>query len=542
MAKRSRGSKGRGGRSKKKAKKGTKQSGPPNDGIPRSFVFCRGETGKSVQRLSLDVRRIMEPNTASRLRIRKTNVLKDFVAMAGPLGVTHMLVFNRTEQGVNMRFLRLPRGPTLTFHIPSYSLIKDVLLSQGRPKSPGTEYKTAPLLVLSGFNKESTLSGMPKGRKHLDLMVTMFQNMFPTIPVDLIDVTAISRCVLITRDPDTEDIFVRHYHIRIRPTGVSSKSLRKITNDHKIPSLQNYEDIADFVINNAGGVGDASESEYDTDAEETMGTVGRVDVSKTSKRTAGGQQAVKLREVGPRLTLQLLRINEGLGHEGEVLFHRYEKKSTEEIKKLQAKKRAAKQLKQARKQEQETNVKRKQELKAEHKQKSLQGMERKKAEDALKKAMAKGEIDDDDAMAAGIDVDDSDIDDAEYYRREVGEDPDADTFTRRGAKRSGAGKARGQAAGGTRAAVDVPKGLKGPKGKTVALTGGAALAKEQACQKSLARKAKNAASGDGRKGRRSKDNGGSRKKPAADNGVTPKSVKLASKGVLKATAFRRKKK
>lgn len=36
------------------------------------------------------------------LQVRKSNVLKDFVHVAGPLGVTHLLVFNRTEVGLNL--------------------------------------------------------------------------------------------------------------------------------------------------------------------------------------------------------------------------------------------------------------------------------------------------------------------------------------------------------------------------------------------------------------------------------------------------------
>lgn len=35
-------------------------------------------------------------------QIRKKNVLKDFVAVAGPLGVTHFMIFNKTPSSVNM--------------------------------------------------------------------------------------------------------------------------------------------------------------------------------------------------------------------------------------------------------------------------------------------------------------------------------------------------------------------------------------------------------------------------------------------------------
>ena len=49
----------------------------------------------------------MEPFTASKLRMRKQNVLKDFVNVAGPLGVTHFMIFNQTDAGTNLVCVRL---------------------------------------------------------------------------------------------------------------------------------------------------------------------------------------------------------------------------------------------------------------------------------------------------------------------------------------------------------------------------------------------------------------------------------------------------
>ena len=43
--------------------------------------------------------------------------MKDFIAMASPLGVTHMMLLSQTDDFVNMRIVRLPRGPTLSFHV-----------------------------------------------------------------------------------------------------------------------------------------------------------------------------------------------------------------------------------------------------------------------------------------------------------------------------------------------------------------------------------------------------------------------------------------
>jgi ribosome biogenesis protein SSF1/2 len=50
------------------------------------------------------------------------------------LGVTHLLLFSRTETGANLRIARTPRGPTLHFKIHSYSLSKNVKNHQKAPK------------------------------------------------------------------------------------------------------------------------------------------------------------------------------------------------------------------------------------------------------------------------------------------------------------------------------------------------------------------------------------------------------------------------
>ena len=66
--------------------------------------------------------------------------------MAGPLGVTHMLLFSRTENGVNLRIARTPRGPTLHFKVHSYSLAKDIKKHQRNPKESLNDFINPPLV------------------------------------------------------------------------------------------------------------------------------------------------------------------------------------------------------------------------------------------------------------------------------------------------------------------------------------------------------------------------------------------------------------
>ena len=73
---------------------------------PHSFVMHRGKTGKSVQELTADFRKVMEPYTATNLKVRPQNVIKDFVNLAGVLNVSHMVMFTRTDRGPYVKFSR----------------------------------------------------------------------------------------------------------------------------------------------------------------------------------------------------------------------------------------------------------------------------------------------------------------------------------------------------------------------------------------------------------------------------------------------------
>ncbi len=128
-----------------------KAAGNSNSGSrePKSMVIRigAGEVGPSVSQLAKDVRAMMEPGTASRLKERKANRLRDYITMAGPLGVTHLLLFSRSETGnTNLRLAITPRGPTLHFRVEKYSLCKDVRKALKHPKGTNKEFLTPPLV------------------------------------------------------------------------------------------------------------------------------------------------------------------------------------------------------------------------------------------------------------------------------------------------------------------------------------------------------------------------------------------------------------
>lgn len=427
---------------KRRRKARTHLKGPSNNsnaGSPKSFVIRSGNVSRSCSTLVNDVRKVMEPNTATRLRERKSNKLRDFLSMCGPLGVSHLMVFSQknardtkpsTSGGsgsrarqqeaignINLRIARAPRGPTVTFRVNKFALAKDVVKSQRRSHAPGGEFQTAPLLVLNNFGSAD---------KHVKLLVSVFQGLFPPIHVQNMHLSEARRIVLLNYNAQTQTIDYRHFLISVRPVGVSKRVRRVIEGSSslnkggakKIPNLASAGDISEYLLgqkisnqgeDNTGFETDASSaSEVDSDVDEDgtprnhvqlpEGYVGRGNVRDT-------QRAVRLRELGPRMELRCVKIEEGIPGAGkdakgssggnEVLWHAYVEKSNAES--IKQRKDIAKkdQERAARRAKQEANVLRK---KAEK--------EANKAQNKKQGATEAVEKDDDD----NVDGDDEDID------------------------------------------------------------------------------------------------------------------------------------
>ncbi|XP_002163125.3 suppressor of SWI4 1 homolog isoform X1 [Hydra vulgaris] len=395
------------GRSSKKKKKTVKPAGEITDNsIPRSFVFNRGEVGVTLQKLIKDIRRLMEPYTATNLKVTKSNVLKDFVHIAGPYGISHFIIFSKTEKSPYMKIVRLPRGPTLTFRINEYSLMKDITSILRRPKTIGQQFKFPPLVVMNNFATEAV---------EMKLMTTVFQNMFPSIKVQKVKLAEIRRCAMFNFDQESGCIDFRHYNIEAIPVGISKGVMKLMKN--KIPNLSSLNDISDLVT----GAAYLSESEGEEPTDSHVTLPQRLPGRGNTK---SGQSAVKLTELGPRLKLELLKIEEGVSG-GEVLYHKYIQKSEEEIKQLKKKKEKERSLKQMRKKQQEANVIKKEKEKEENKSRSLAGMKR-KAEDVENNELSNEE---------DPKVSDSEDDDVEYFKKEVGEEPEQDLLKNKPKKR-----------------------------------------------------------------------------------------------------------
>ncbi|XP_043362886.1 suppressor of SWI4 1 homolog isoform X2 [Dermochelys coriacea] len=383
--------------------------------VPHSFVFHRGRVGRSLQQLILDVRRVMEPFTASTLQVRKKNSLKDFVAVAGPLGVTHFLVFTKSPTNVNFKLIRLPGGPTLTFRVTQYSLIKDVVSSLKRHRMHEQQFTHHPLLVLNNFGLQ---------QMHIKLMATMFQNMFPSINVHKVNLNAIKRCLLISYNADTQLLDFRHYSLKVVPVG-ASKGLKKLLQE-KFPNMSRLEDISELLAKDIN----LSESEAEQDGTHNILELPQAYAGRGNMKAQ--QSAVRLTEIGPRMTLQLIKVEEGLS-QGNVLYHSFVLKTEEQLRVALARREERLWLKAERCRRQEADVQRKKEQQEAHRKQSLAGIKRKQQQ--------QGQDSDSGAEDPGMPEDQDPAshsdDDAEYYRQEVGEEPDQDLFPKSAKRKHG---------------------------------------------------------------------------------------------------------
>jgi len=216
-----------GRRIKRKTQKLEQTADEESATAPRAFVFAKGRVPAPLKQLVEDLKRVLMPNTARALRARKTNKLRDFVAVAGQLKVGFFLIVSATERAAYLRLCRAPRGPTLTFRVAGYSLAADVAASLRRPFSASDGlWQSAPLLVLDSFDKEV---------QHEALASQMLRNLMPTINAATINLKSCRR-VLLAHKNEEGGIELRQYAIRALPTGVS-RGVKRITRAKRLPSL-----------------------------------------------------------------------------------------------------------------------------------------------------------------------------------------------------------------------------------------------------------------------------------------------------------------
>merc|ERR1712083_937631 len=289
----------------------------------------------------------------------------------------------------------------------------------------GKQYANHPLLIMNSF------TNIEQDRT-MQLVESMFQNMFPAINPTKVKVNTIRRSVLLNYNKDDKTIDFRHYTIKVVPVGLN-RGVKKIVTS-KVPNLGRCADVADFLQKGGGGL---SESEGEDD--ETSHVTAPQGVSVRGV-VGGGTSSVRLVELGPRMPLKLVKVEEGL-LDGEVLHHEFVEKTDEEKKAIRERREKLKKEKEQRKRNQEKNVQKKEKEKADNKARSLAGMKKKEEKEIKWQGEKVAEFEKEQAEDNDGVVHSSDDDEA-YYVKEVGQKPEKDLFSRGSSGKTNAGRKR----------------------------------------------------------------------------------------------------
>eukprot|EP01083_Nonionella_stella_P108841 316852_1 len=391
-------------RNRKKLKKKNKNQLPVSREeaeAPKSFIIVRGRVTKYCKFLRDDLRLVFSPYTAAKLREKQSNALKDFIVSASEFGVTHLMTLSQSDiSGTMLRMIRLPKGPTFWFQIKEYSLIQDVMKMKAKHKKHYNKkwnsmkhnktssflphhiqfsLRFAPLVILNGFSVQNTIATSAKQKQfnpctdyHKKLMAVMFKHMFCPLNVVAMKLTNCKRVVLFNYDSQKDVVQIRHYKIQIANKVQVAKKIKGGVN----LDLSQYEDIKDFVMEK-----NANANEKDgtvTDDENTKIIIDQI----KSNNSDNSSCFIRLKEIGPRIDMELVKIEE-LVNDGKVLYHRYITKTKEEIEALQKKKDEERQSKQQRVVRQQLNVTKKMQMKKEKANKRIENRKQKEVEELL---------------------------------------------------------------------------------------------------------------------------------------------------------------
>lgn len=304
--------------------------------VPRSLIIGRGQTlPKDVEHLIIDLRRIMMPYTAMKFETHPTTNWKSIKETCKSLIITHTITVKASIGGCALIIARLPHGPTLHFNVSSFCTSKDLkefYEQQDLKFQSSFSTRTAPLVVLNNFNSVS--GGDDKTSATVKLMAVTFQNMFPAVDVRKFNLSQTKRVVMFNYDPEEECVHLRHYSIALK-------------------------------------------EEMD---------------EKAGKK----KEKVSLRELGPRVTMSLRMVTEGV-MDGEMIYNKDSTLTPKQIEELRKKKAEKRALKEQRKKDQEQNVQRKKSQKEQQKKKKDVNEEVKAAwEKKLARAGTENEDDEDD--------------------------------------------------------------------------------------------------------------------------------------------------
>lgn len=151
--------------------------------------------------------------------------------------VTHLIYLKRTEGGIHFNIGRIPHGPKLIFQLNKYTLSSEIR-NLRRGIIPKNIHLSPPLVILHGFSGEEP---------HVKLMLTTFQQLFPSIRPSSARIGDIRRVVLFSYNKNTKEICLRHYCVRVDSPS-DRNFIYGILENGNLPDLSKCNDISDYIL------------------------------------------------------------------------------------------------------------------------------------------------------------------------------------------------------------------------------------------------------------------------------------------------------
>ncbi|XP_952278.1 (SSF, Peter Pan) family member protein, putative [Theileria annulata] len=311
---------------------------------PRILVIRRGSVNHEMKQLAQNLRLILSPNCAARLKEGSRQRLRDFTSVTDVLGLTHLIVLSQGSEISYLKIANLPSGPSFTFQINKISLISDIFKHCKNPQSfDSSNY--SPLLVLNGFSRGTSKGSDDDGSKddssRFDKAMTRVTETLNKMisPVDL-STTKIQNCkrVILFHKQNDGTIVLRHYSINLvdcnTPDQVKDLLTRK-TMKNLINETSDFEHINNYL---SSDLTSKKNSSFDSDTDEfveldnilSQNIIAKnkygVDLERTETSDARNKIGISWRMMFSRDQVRYIALKMFL-----VKYHRFVKKTQEEL-------------------------------------------------------------------------------------------------------------------------------------------------------------------------------------------------------------------
>lgn len=243
--------------------------------------------------------------------------IKEILSYTKDFEIKNLLFLTAKEHGNYLKMMNVPDGPTFTFKIDSFCLSGDLVKFLPRNKNVSALSLGVPMVVLKNFNA----SNRHLSEKMRDLLKSYFSNLFPSLSYHKKNnANSFKRCVMFYYNDSKNQVEIRNYYLKHTFTNIN-KNIKKMLNSNQIPDFSSMNDVGDLFTQNQAQLSD-SDVDHLPDSKVELN-------DRIMGQEEKYQVNVRLYEIGPRMTLTLVKVQSGL-LQGEVLHHSYFSKTKEE--------------------------------------------------------------------------------------------------------------------------------------------------------------------------------------------------------------------